>query len=902
MLPSLSLTELAPELTADVRNASQISLPVSDEIEGVTMEFVDELDPDTIPISQLEKLLIEMEGMKTTHLGYIYIFPSAQCTNKPVQTDTTQSGEVTHVHEFKQKTTTQHQANLLEGDASLLSDISDTNQLTETSRNYVQSASTTPVEANKDVYDNNNKTSGAGSLRTLVSAETQTDPMQPPLESCVQTPQVGEQKPRSSSDRDAYDIDGKDDTTISLVGSIDKPLTTHSDVSVDEDVQLYSPSSAADDYYESDNDSFESTNEESKDAAVTTMQHGEGTVEYDEPFDFTDQGTVDLNQRKVSSKISTTTKTAIFADTDQARRVKEKEKDSELSRDDNRNKISEEESLIKEPSFLRKQGIFSQTEVISVDEKSIQSYQNVNQGNQTDEIKMSEKSSGMEQLKSKPSQTGVIVTSKQETQLPVTTHTLSQTEVISNEDRHSQTERHPVGDGDSQTESFAFKSTDSQTDDVPSGSKYSQTTKITTGNRRSQTEVTSGRDVDSQTEPVSQGHQNTQTEPLIDETVPLGSVPGSRGPPGRKKVSERDTQTDLTEKMLLAILSSASQVHTSSKSSTEGIFYDSSVIAIENQSQVQPGAAAAATSGRYDDIRSAASPSSVKESSEFRSGHKDSKGKLSMKTSLISERHDVDRELDVSFDSSPEGNMQFPDFLDGPGEYGAEPGISAREEVQPSDSGNGEGFLPDLVSPDDRLLSGMPDGAGGEPIGGKVDKSDEPLSGAVGPQQGIVARKSSSKSKLQHRLETVKSTKPSQKGTGFVSELSTGGDSASLAGETLTGKITTGSEGEGEEESAKPSGESEIYSLTTETDVALQLRRKRKPPVIIRYAEEEKVVGDWCTYFCRCCLPPYILFLLLLVLACLLPLTEPDITCCFENHYPSTFGIKMTYPNGPPPV
>ena len=902
MLPSLSLTELAPELTADVRNASQILLPVSDEIEGVTMEFVDELDPDTIPISQLEKLLIEMEGMKTTHLGYIYIFPSAQCTNKPVQTDITQSGEVAHVDEFKQKTTTQHQANLMEGDASQQSDISDTNQLTEASRNYVQSASTIFRETNKDVYDNNNKTSGTGSLRTFISAETQTDPMQPSLESYVHPTGVEKRKLRSSFDMDTYDIGGKDNTTISPMESIDKPLTKHSDVSVDEDVQLFSPAGAADDYDESDNDSFESTNEESKHAAAMKKQHGEGTVQHDEPFDYTDEATVDLNQRKVSSKISTTNKTTIFAVTDQARKDREKDKDSELSRDDNGNKIYEEEPLIKERSFMPKQGIVSQTEVISVDEKSIQSYQNVNQGNQTDEIKMSEKSSEMEQLKSKPSQTDAIVTSKQETQSPVTTHTLSQTEVISNEDRHSQTERHPVGDGDSQTESFAFKSTDSQTDDVPSDSKYSQTTKITTGNRRSQTEVTSARDVDSQTEPMSQDHQNTQTEPLVDETVPLGSAPGSRCPPGRKKVSEGDTQTDLTEKMLLAILSSTSQVHTSSKSSAEGIFYDSSGLAIENQNQGQYEAAAAAASGKYEDMPSAASPSRIKESSEFRNGHKNSKGKLSMKTSLISERHDGDKQLDVSFDSSPEGNMQFPDFLDGPGEYEAETAGSARQEVEPSDAANGEGFLPDLVSPDDRLLSGMPDFAEGEPIGGKVDESDEAQSGALGQQQGITARKSSSKSKLQHRLETKKSSKPSQKGIGFVSEVSTGGDGVALAGETLTGKITIGSEGEGEEESAKPFGGSEMSSLTKETDVALRMRRKRKPPVIIRYAEAEKVVGDWCTYFCRCCLPPYILFLLLLALACLLPLTERDITCCFENHYPSTFGIKMTYPNGPPPV
>ena len=897
MLPSLSLTELAPELTADVRNASQTLLPVSDEIEGVTMEFVDELDPDTIPISQLEKLLIEMEGMKTTHLGYIYIFPSAQCTNKPVQTDTTQSGKVTHVHEFKQKTTTQHQANLLEGDASLLSDTSDTNQLTETSRNYVQSASTTSVEASKDVYDNNNKTSGAGSLRTLVSAETQTDPMQPPLESYVHPPQFEEQKLRKPLDTDTYDISGNDNTTVSPMGSIDKPLTKHSDVSMDEDVQLFSSIGVDDDYDESDNDSFESTNEESKDTAATKKQLGEGTEQCNQPFDQTDEGTIVLNQRKVSSKISATTKTTIFADTDQARR--DRDKDSDPSRDNKGNKISAEGPLVKEPSFMPKQGIVSQTEVISVDEKSIQSYQNVNQGNQTDEIKMSEKSSEMEQLKSKPSQTDVIVTSKQETQSPVTTHTLSQTEVISNEDRHFQTERLPLGDGDSQTQSFTFKSRDTQTDDVPIDSKYS-TTKIATGNRRSQTEVFSAIDVDSQTESVSQGNQNTQTEPLVDETVPLGSAPESRAVPGRKKVSERDTQTDLTERMLLAILSSTSQIHTSSKSSAEGIFYDSSGYAIENQSQDQRGVAAAATSGRYDDIRSAASPSCIKESSEFRSGHKDSKGKMSMKTSLISERHDGDREPDVSFDSSPEGNMQFPDFLDGPGEYVAETGGSAREKIQPSDPGNGEGFLPDLFSPDDRLLSGMPDGAEGEPIGGKVGESNESQSAVLGQQQDT--RKSSSKSKLRHKLETKKSTKPSPRGTGFVSELSTRGDSASLAGETLTGKITTGSEGEVEEESAKPSEGSEMSSLTIETDVALRLRRKRQPLAIIRYAEEEKVVGDWCTYFCRCCLPPYILFLLLLALACLLPLTEPDITCCFENHYPSTFGIKWTYPNGPPPV
>ena len=890
MLPSLSLTELVPELTADVRNASQILLPVSDEIEGITMEFVD--DPDTIPISQLEKILIEMEGMKTTHLGYIYIFPSAQCSNKPVQTDIAQSGDVTRVNEFKRKTTTQHHANLTEGDAYLQSDISDTNQLIEANRNYVQSISTIAMETNKDVYDNNNKTSGAGYLRTLVSTETQTDPMQPPLDSYFHPSQVEEQKLRSSSD--TYDIGGNDDTTISPMGSIDKPLTKHSDVSVDEDVQLYSPTGAADDYEESDNDSFESMGEESKDFVDTKKKAGEGLGLYDEPVDDIDEVTV--IQRKASEKISTTTKkTKIFGVSDHTRRDREKDNSSDPSRDDNGNEINEIGLVVTKPSFLTKQG-----------EKSIQSYQNVNQGNQTDEIKISEKSSEMEQLKSKPAQTDVVVTSKQETQSPVTTHALSQTEVICSEDRHSQTERLSVGDGDSQTENFTMANTNSQTDDLQFGSKYSQTTKITMENRRSQTEVTSSTDVHSQTEPVSQDHQNTQTEPLIDETVPLGSASGSRTPPGKKKVSEHDTQTDLTEKMLLAILSSTSQIHASSKSSSEGISYDSSGYAIAIQSQDQPGAAVATASGKYDEVHTAASPSTVKDPLEFESGRKSSKGKLSMKTSLKSDRHDSDKQLGVSLDSSPEGNMQFPDFLDGPGEYGAETGAvgGVKEEVHPCDPSGSEGFLPDLVSPDDRLLSGVPDGAERESVDGKVDERDEPPSGALGQldqQQGRTTIQLSSKRKTQHKLDTEKSTEPSQKGTGFVSEEPSGGDSVALAGEMSTGEIIIGAEGEGEEESAQPSGESEISSLTTETDIALRMRRKHQLSVIIRYAEEEKV-GDWCTYFCRCCLPPYVLFLLLLALACLLPLTEPDVSCCFENHYPSTFGIKMTYPNGPPPI
>ena len=891
------LTELAPELTADVKNASQILLPVSDEIEGVTMEFVDDLDSDAIPISQLETLLIEMEGMKTTHLGYIHIFPSAQCTNKPVQTDITQSGDDTLVHEFKQKTTRQKQVNLTEGDACLQSDISDTNQLTETSRSYVQSVSTISVETNKEVYDNNNKTSGAGSLCTLVSAETQTDPMQPPLESYVHPPQVGEQKLRSSSDTD--------NTPVSSVGSIDKPLTKHSDVSVDEDVALYTAPGAADVYDESDDDSFESLSEDSKHPEAPKKQHREGAMQYDELLDDIDEVTEDIIQRKASDKIFTTTETTIFTDTDQVRRNREKDEDRDLSRDDNVNEISEKGLLVKEPSFLPKQGVLSQTDTISLIEKSSQSYHNVNQENQTDEIKISEKSSEMEQVKSRPTQTDAIVTSRRETQSPVTTHTLSQTDEIFNEERQSQTERLPAGDRDSQTEGVTYGSTDSQTDDVHVGSKYSQTTKITTGNRPSQTEVTSSSDVDAQTEPVLQDHQNTQTEPLIDETVPLEVAPGSRAPPGKKKVdlSECDTQTDLTEKMLLAILSSTSQVHSSSKSLAEGIFYDNSGYVIQNQSQDQPGAAAAATSRKYGNTHFTASPSGVKESSEFRNGHKGSKGELSLKTQLASGRHESDQQLDVSLDCSPEGNMQFPDFLDGPGEYGAETGAvgNVREEVQPSASGNGEGFLPDLVTPDDRLLSGMPDGAEGEDIDGKVDENDEPQCDALGQQQGITTRKSSSKGKLQHRIGTKKSPKSSQKGTGFVSEVSSGGDRILLAGKASTGKITIGSEGEGEEESAKPSRESEISSLTTETDIALRMKRKGKPPVIIRYAEEEKV-GDWCTCFFRCCLPPYVLFLLLLALACLLPLTEPDISCCFENHYPSTFGIKMTYPNGPPPI
>ena len=52
----------------------------------------------------------------------------------------------------------------------------------------------------------------------------------------------------------------------------------------------------------------------------------------------------------------------------------------------------------------------------------------------------------------------------------------------------------------------------------------------------------------------------------------------------------------------------------------------------------------------------------------------------------------------------------------------------------------------------------------------------------------------------------------------------------------------------------------------------------------------------------RAAFPLQLLFLLLLVLACLVPLSEEDYSCTLSNNFARSFYPMLRYTNGPPPT
>ncbi|MGH0176142.1 UNVERIFIED_CONTAM: hypothetical protein FKN15_072474 [Acipenser sinensis] len=52
----------------------------------------------------------------------------------------------------------------------------------------------------------------------------------------------------------------------------------------------------------------------------------------------------------------------------------------------------------------------------------------------------------------------------------------------------------------------------------------------------------------------------------------------------------------------------------------------------------------------------------------------------------------------------------------------------------------------------------------------------------------------------------------------------------------------------------------------------------------------------------RAAFPLQVLFLLLLILACLVPLTEEDYSCTLSNNFARSFYPMLRYTNGPPPT
>lgn len=52
----------------------------------------------------------------------------------------------------------------------------------------------------------------------------------------------------------------------------------------------------------------------------------------------------------------------------------------------------------------------------------------------------------------------------------------------------------------------------------------------------------------------------------------------------------------------------------------------------------------------------------------------------------------------------------------------------------------------------------------------------------------------------------------------------------------------------------------------------------------------------------RAAFPLHLLFLVLLVLACLVPRSEDDYSCTLSNNFARSFYPMLSYTNGPPPT
>lgn len=69
---------------------------------------------------------------------------------------------------------------------------------------------------------------------------------------------------------------------------------------------------------------------------------------------------------------------------------------------------------------------------------------------------------------------------------------------------------------------------------------------------------------------------------------------------------------------------------------------------------------------------------------------------------------------------------------------------------------------------------------------------------------------------------------------------------------------------------------------------------------------EEKELPSWCRTFLRrvlwVSLPVQLLLLLLVALACLVPMSEEDYSCSQSNNFAHSFHPMLSYTNGPPPM
>ncbi len=775
------------------------------------MQYVEDPHSSTdLPHSELERILMATEGLTTTHIGSIHIFPAAPITNTPVQTDRvspldselyskTQTSLLergdSHIAQFEDRHTEKHTSitTTIESETNVATDVSE--RTTTTAEPASSAVSTSSVTTETTV------TSHSPDLKTVapfdtVSVEVQTEPVLIAL--------------------DLGDTGGSVSKTV-VQEAKEKIVKERED--------------------DSEPESFASATDEEDDASI-----GEAVM------------------KRIVEVMDDTTETKQSAETTEAKTTRKTE-------------IEKEDKNTSQPEVAPAS---NQTERIETEDRSSQSREIETRENQTEDAETAAVSvTATPDQTARDAQTDEITTSVHETQIPFVSQNLAQTEVI------------PVSEACVQTRDHVTVgvATEEPLPEAPRASAEGS----------SQTDVVPLETTESQTESPSTQDDVTQTNlqaPDVSEVVPRGrEAPGARSPPDGVSGVESESQTDITQSIMLQLI------------------HQSTIVTRYGDKAADTGRQAARSDHEAGWSRQKESDSKTDETRSFEQSGKmqfanifgdasassTATSHLTMETSASAFSHEKSSDLSPS----EPGSVQFPDFLDAPGDLGAAGVVGARDARKDSEVlDSGEGTLPDLIHSDERRSSGT-----------SAEEHPETEDSASEPGRPFETDRNRNK-KSQSRIKlSMKSSLEARDGSGQS------GPESGAATEASGGILVLSSERESELISTGlltdpgallgSAQESEVLS-GMDTDPMRLMRSvtaaaSRRPPYVLRYSRENEKLGDFCTFFCRLCLPPYVVLLAMLAIACLVSLTEPDELCCFENHYPSTFGVMMTYPNGRPP-
>ncbi|KAF7646849.1 hypothetical protein LDENG_00181150 [Lucifuga dentata] len=91
-------------------------------------------------------------------------------------------------------------------------------------------------------------------------------------------------------------------------------------------------------------------------------------------------------------------------------------------------------------------------------------------------------------------------------------------------------------------------------------------------------------------------------------------------------------------------------------------------------------------------------------------------------------------------------------------------------------------------------------------------------------------------------------------------------------------------------------------TLTSSLQEEMELQAARVTQTNARRAKASSPGRPFFYRVLRAAFPLHLLFLLLLLLVCLVPLSEDDFSCMLSNNFAHSFYPMLRYTNGPPPT